>query len=112
MLKLVSKHKATQSALAIQRVSLNGKEVPNISDTPDVTETGAAIAEKSKIPSKKNKDRKNQKDNRGRNNSNQRSLCDRDSSNRFRSLGPDRTTNTQKREPYTGYGGLTHNFSK
>ncbi len=70
MLKPVSKPKATRSAFAIQGVTLNREEVPNVSDTHDVTETGVAIAEKPKTPSKKNKDRKNQKDNRGRNNSN------------------------------------------
>ncbi len=111
-LKPVSKPKTTRSAFAIQGVTLNREEVPNASDPPDVTETGAVIAEKPKTPSKKNKDRKNQKDNRGRNNSNQSSSRDRDSSNRSRSPGPDRTTNRRKREPCTGCGGLSHNFSK
>ncbi len=63
MLKPVSKPKATRSAFAIQGVFLNWEEVPNISDTPNVTETGAAIAGKPKSPSKKNKNRKNQKNN-------------------------------------------------
>ncbi len=112
MLKPVSKPKATRSAFAIQGVTLNGEEVPNVSGTPDVTETEAAIAGKPKTPSKKNKDRKNQKDNRGRNHSNQSSSRDRNSSNCSRSLGPDRTTNRRKREPCTGCGGLSHNFSK
>ncbi len=121
ILKPVSKPKATRSAFVIQQVTLNGEEVPNVSDTPDVTETGAAIAGKPKTPSKKNKDRKNQKNNRGRNNSNQSSLRDRDSSNRSRfpdlsnrsrSPGPDRITNKQKRKTFTGFGGLSHNFSK
>ncbi len=69
-LKPVSNLKATRSAFAIQGVTSNGEEVPNVSDTPDVTETGAAIAGKPKTPSKKNKDGKNQKNNRGRNHSN------------------------------------------
>ncbi len=86
--------------------------MPNVSDTPDVTETGAAIAEKLKSPSKKNKQRKNQKDNRGRNNSNQGSSRDRDSSNCFGSPGLDRTTNRQKRDSCTGCGSLSHNLSK
>ncbi len=77
MLKQVSKSKATRSAFAAQGVALNGEEVPNGSDTPDVTEIVAAIAEKPKTLSKKNKKQKNQKDNRGRNNSNQSSSCDR-----------------------------------
>ncbi len=112
MLKPVSKPKATRSAFAIQRVTLNGEEVPNVSDTHDVTETGAAIAGKPKTPSKKNKERKNQKDNRGRNNSNQSSSRDRDSSNRSCSPGPDRTPNSRKREPCTRCGSLSDNFSK
>ncbi len=58
MLKPVSKPKATRSALATQGVILNGEEVPNDSDTPDVGETGAAIAEKPKTPSKKKKSEK------------------------------------------------------
>ncbi len=53
MLKPVSKAQATRSAFATQGVSLNGEEVPNTSNTPDVTETGAAVAEKPKTPSKK-----------------------------------------------------------
>ncbi len=110
MLKPVSKPKATQSAFAIQGV--NWEEVPNVSDTPNVTETGAAIARKPKTPSKKNKNRKNQKDNGGRNNSNQSSSHDIDSGNRSRSPGPDRTANRKKRDPCTGCGGLSHNFSK
>lgn len=61
MLKPVSKPKTTRSAFATQGVTFNGKEVPNVSDTPDVR---AAIAEKPKTPSKKNKKRKNQNDNR------------------------------------------------
>ncbi len=63
MLKQVSKPKVTQLAFVAQGVTLNREEVPNISDTPDVTETGGDIAEKPKTPSKKNKMRKNQKDN-------------------------------------------------
>ena len=61
MLKQVSKPKANWSAFAIQGVILNWKEVPNVSDTPDVTETGAAIAGKPKSPSKKNKNQKMKK---------------------------------------------------
>ncbi len=112
MLKPVSKPKATRSAFTAQGVTLNWEKVPNVSDIPNVTETGAAIAEKPKTPSKKNKNRKNQKDNRGRNNSNQSSSRDRDSSNRSCSPGPDRTINRRKRDPYIGCGGLSHNFSK
>ncbi len=112
MLKPVSKPKATRSAFAIQGVTFNWEEMPNVSDTPKVTETGAAIAEKPKTPSKKNKNRKNQKDNQGRNNSNQSSLCDKNSSNRSCSPGPDRTTKRQKCDSCTGCGGLSHNFSK
>ncbi len=112
MLKPVSKPKATRSAFAIQGVTLNGKEVPNVSDTFEVTESGAAIAGKPKTPSKKNKDRRNQKNNRGRNHSNHSSSCDRNWSNRSRSPGPDRSTSRQKHEPCTGCGSLPHNFSK
>lgn len=112
MLKPVSKPKATRSAFATQGVTLNGEEVPNVLDTPDVAETGAAIAEKPKTPSKKDKKRKNRNDNRGRNNFNRSSSRDRDSSNRSRSPGPDRTTTRRKRDPCTGCGGLSHNFSK
>ncbi len=112
MLKPVSKPKATRSTFAIQGVTLNGEEVPKVSDTHDATETEAAIAGKPKILSKKNKDQKNQKDNRGRNNSNQSRSRDRGSSNRSRSPGLDRTINRRKREPFTGCGGLPHNFSK
>ncbi len=81
MLKPVSKPKAPRSAFVVQGVTFNKENVPNVLDTPDVTETGAAIAGKLKIPSEKNKNWKNQKDNWGRNNSNQSSSCDRDSSN-------------------------------
>ncbi len=56
MLKPVSKSKVTRSAFAIQAFTLNGEEVPNVSDTHDVTETGAAISGKPKTPLKKNKD--------------------------------------------------------
>ncbi len=112
MLKRVSKLKATRSAFAIQRVTLNREEMPNVSVTPDVTEIGAAIVGKLKTPSKKNKDRKNHKDNRGRNNSHQSSMRNRDSSDRSCSPGPDRTTNGQKGEPCTGCGSLSPNFSK
>ncbi len=73
MLKPVSKPKATWSAFATQGVKLNRENVPNISDTSNVIETGAPIAEKPKTLSKTNKKRKNQKDNRDRNNSNQSS---------------------------------------
>ncbi len=112
MLKLVSKLRVTRSAFAIQGVALNWEEVPNVPQTPDITETGVAIAGKPKTPSKKNKNRKNHKDNRGSNNSNQNSLRDRDSSNRSRSPEPDCVTNSQKYDPCTGCGGLSHNFSK
>ncbi len=112
MLKPISKPKATWSVFATQRITLNGEEVPNISDTLDVTETGAAVAEKPKIPSKKNKKRKNQKDNRGLNNSNQSSLCDSDSSNLSRSPRPDRITNKWKVDLCIGCCGLSHNFSQ
>ncbi len=111
MLKPIGKPKATRSALAIQGVTLNGEEVLNVSDTLDVTETAAAIAEKPKTLSKKNKNRKNQKNIQGRNNSNQSSSRDRDSSNRSRSSEPDRTTNRQKHNPCTRCGSLSHNFS-
>ncbi len=112
MLKPVCKPKATRSAFAIQGVTLNGEELLNVSDIPDVTETGAAIARKPKTPSKKNKHRKNQKDNWGRNHSNQSSSCDRNSSNCSCSPRPDRKTNRWKREPCIGWGGLSYNFSK
>ncbi len=112
MLKPVSKPKVTRSAFAIRGVTLNREEMPNVSDTHDVTETGAAISGKPKTPLKKNKDRKNQKDNRGRNNFNQSSSRDRNSSNRSRFPEPDRTTNKQTLEPCIGCGGLSHNFSK
>ncbi len=108
----VSKLKATRSAFATQEVTLNGEEVPNASDTPNVKKTGAAVAEKSKTPSKKSKKRKNQNDNRGRNNSNRSSLCDRDSNNRSRSPGPNCTTNRRKGDSCTECGSLSHNFSK
>ena len=111
-LEPISKPKATRSAFAIQEVTLNREEVPNVSDTPDVKETGAAIARKPKTSSKENKNLKNQKDNRGRNTSNQSSLCDRNSSNRSRSPGPDCTTNRQKRDPFIGCGSPTHSSSK
>ncbi len=112
MLKPVSKPKATRSAFAIQGVTLNGEKLPNVSDTPDVTETGAVIAGKPKTSLKKNQNWQNQKDNRGRNNSDQSSSCDRDSSNRSRSRGPCCTTNGQKRDPCTRCDGLSPNFSK
>ncbi len=112
MLKPVSKPKATRSTFAIQKVTLNGEPVPSVSDTPDVEGTGATIAGKPKTLSKKNKVRKNQKDNRGRNNSNQSSSCDKDSSNCFRSPGPERSTKSRKREPCTGCGSPSLNFSK
>ena len=104
ILKPVRKPKATRSSSATQGVTLTKEEVPNVLDTSNVTETTAAIVEKPKTPSKKNKKRKNQKDNRGSNNSNQVSLHDRDSNNCSRSPVPDRTTNRQKCNPYTGCG--------
>ena len=112
MLKPVSKPQSTRPAFATQEVTLNWEEVANVSDNPDVTETGAAIAQKPKTSSKKKKKRKNQMNNRGRNNSNRSSLCDIDSSNRSRTSGPDRRINRQKRDLYTWCGGLSHNFSK
>ena len=112
MLKRVSIPKVIRSAFVTQGIILNNEKVPNVSDIPDITETGAAIAEKPKTSSKKNKKRKNQKDNRGPNNSNQSSLRDRDSSNRSCSPGTDCTTNRQKRDLFTGCGSLSHNFSR
>ncbi len=55
MLKSVSKPETTRSAFAIQGVTLNREEMPNVSDNPDVTETEAAITGKPKTLSKKNK---------------------------------------------------------
>ena len=81
----------------------------NVLNTFDVTETETVVIEKPKTISKKNK---KQNKNRGRNNFIQNSSRDRDSSNNSRSPGPDRTTNKQKRNPCTGCGGLSHNFSK
>ena len=112
MLKPVSKPKATRLEFVTQGFAFNVENMPNVSNTPDIIETGGAIVEKPKTPSKKNKKRKNQKDNRGRNNSNQSSSRDRDSSNRSRSPGPDRTTNGQKRDSCTRCSSLSHNFSK
>lgn len=70
MLKPISKLKATQSAFATQKITCNGKKVPNILDTSDATELGAAITEKLKTLAKKNKKEKNQNDNQGYNNFN------------------------------------------
>lgn len=107
-LKPVSKPKATRSAFAAQGVTLNGEEAPDALDTPNTTETGAAISEKPNAQSKKKNKRKNQNDNRGRNNSTENSNR---SSSRSRSPGPDRTTNRRKRDPCASCGGLSHNFS-
>ena len=61
-LKPVSKPKATQLAFATQKVTLNKEEVLHASDnlnaTFDATETGATIAKKPKILSKKDKKQK------------------------------------------------------
>ena len=55
MLKPVSKPKATQLAFVTQRVTFNEKEMSNILDISNITETRVAIAEKPKIILKKNK---------------------------------------------------------
>ena len=55
MLKLVSKPKDSRSAFITQGVTLNREEMPNASDPPHVTETGAAVTEKPKNPPKKSK---------------------------------------------------------
>ena len=112
MLKSVSKPQAIRSVFATQGVNLNTEMMSNILYTPDVTGTGAAIAEKPKTFSKKDKKWKNQKNNRGRHNPNQSSLDDRDSSNHSRSPRPDCITNGQKRDPCTGCDGSSHHFSK
>ena len=93
MLKLISKLKAIQSAFATQKVTLNGKKVPNFLDTSNFTEIRVVIAEKPKTLVKKNKKRKNQNDNWGCNNFNWSSLCNRDSSNCSHSLQPHCTKN-------------------
>ncbi len=112
MLKPVSKPKATRLEFVTQGFAFNVENMPNVSNTPDIIETGGAIVEKPKTPSKKNKKRKNQKDNRGRNNSNQSSSRDKDSSNLSCSPRPDRTTDGQKHNSFTGCRCLSHNFSK
>ena len=109
MLKPVSKPKATQSAFASQEVTFNRRELLNVLDIFNVTETGFVIAEKPKTISKKKKE---QNDNQGCNNFNQSSLYNRDSNNRSCSAGPDHIINRKKRNPSIGCGGLLHNFSK
>lgn len=81
MWKSVSKPGATQLVFATQEIIFNGKEVPNVLNTSDVTETGATITKKPKTSAKKNTKQKNQNDNRGCNNFNQNSSRNKDFSN-------------------------------
>ena len=85
-LKPVSKPKATRSAFTARGVTLNGEEAPDVSDNPDATAAGSAIAEKPKAPSKRKR--------------------------KSRNKDSDRTTNSRKRNPCAGCGGLSHNFNK
>lgn len=55
----MNKFKAIQSAFITQRITFNGKIMPNTLNTPIVTKTRVAIVKKLKISLKKNKKQKN-----------------------------------------------------